>query len=131
MAPGNNSIFEISHSQIDAKSILLLYQFGLLGYMFMLVYLEKIPFVIEGLVSYCLRGRQESLSKTEFAASTGQVVYLKKIGRDWANFWDVKLLIFKFLGGLVKRIILIWLTHRFSIKLLGKRFYLTLSDMLI
>ena len=57
-------------------------------------------------------------------------MYLKKIGRGWANFWGVKLLIFKFLGGLVKRVILIWLTHRFSIKLLGKRFYLTLSDIL-
>ena len=125
MAPGNNSIFDISHSQIDAKSILLLYQFGLLGYMFTLVYLEKIIFVLGGLVSYSLRGRQESLSKTESAASPGQVVYLKKIGRGWANFWGVKLLIFKFLGGLVKRIILIWFTHRFSIKLLGKRFYLT------
>ena len=105
MAPGNNSIFEISHSQIDAKSILLLYQFGLLGYMFRLVYLEKITFVLEGLVSYSLRGRQESLSKTELAASPGQVVYLKKIGRGWANFWGLKLLIFKFFGGLVKRII--------------------------
>ena len=52
-------------------------------------------------------------------------MYLKKIGRGWANFWGVKLLIFNFLGGLAKRIILIWLTHRFSIKLLGKQFYLT------
>ena len=37
MAPGNNSIFEITHSQIDTKLILLLYlfyQFGLLDYMF-------------------------------------------------------------------------------------------------
>ena len=56
-------------------------------------------------------------------------MYLKKIGRGWANVLRVKLLIFKFLGGLVKSIILIWLTHRFSIKLLGKRCYLTLFDM--
>ena len=57
--------------------------------------------------------------------STNAVAAIEKNLAGAGLILGVKLLIFEFLGGLVNSIILIWLTHRFSIL----RFYLTLFDM--